>query len=1113
MAQIVNDPIAAPPLREPLLERRFELGRIDPELVAYGLLFLLSIFMHFLLLGQMAMAHDESIHAWMSWKFFTGRGGFNCAGGRSAATYCYDPVYHGPTLYFLTLASYFLFGDGNATARLPQTLAGIALVPGCYLLRPVFGKRPAFFGAVLATLSPSMLYFARYARHDALILLWTLLLVAGLFLWLQNGKTGSLALASASLALAWATHELVFILIFIVGTFLIFRLFWEWRPGLFVALAAGGLVLAVAVATAETLATPETQAYKALHLLLGPALLGGTGALMTLLLTRSWPSTPVLTDRLRTTWATRANADPDRPRTFAGNIPPALLWAAGTFLLVFGLLFSTFLAYPRGFLDGWYQGIKYWWGSQQTFARGQQPWYYYLMLLPIYELMALLFALGGIVMLGLGRRRAAAPRVPPSWDGQDGVEQNLGFARRDGDEDGDILEHRAGARIYPAAAGGWLHDIQGLFVSFLAYWSVLSFIAFSWAGEKMPWLLIHIALPVTLLAAWVLSELVDGLPWRTIWQRKGWSVPLLVIAALVLAGVAAYYLSGGGVTQAAFRDRLRALPALAMFGAALFALLTVGAQMGTHTLLRLAALTVAGVLLLYGIRAAVQVVYLHPDTPIEPLIYTQTAPDVPVIVDQIRQVAINQTRNDRTKDDPTGGLSMKVTIDNALAWPFQWYLRDFRDIKWCDVKQQKNCDFDAPIVLVHTPNLSDTLRERLTEEHVRTAEGVLNWWFPENGTPYDASKPGQTGTRAYKDLRNEGPWAVLSWPFRPSNWPVLAKFMLYREIPQKLDGRDLEVYMARDLLPGGGGAAAQPAIPSDPLVAQSTIGMGQLAGPRGVTTDASGKLYVADSLNHRVAIFDAAGTLLKTIGAKGSGDGQLNEPSGVAVDADGNLYIADTWNARIAKFGPDGRWIKAWGVGRDDFGDGRRATDNKGDPQANAANPLGFFGPRNVLVAGDRVYIADTGNKRIVVTDRNGAFVEQFGTFGQQLGQLNEPIGLAVDKQGRIYVGDTWNGRIQIFTRNASGGVMAAPQQVVKVSGWDKDTYNDPYLAVAPDGRMLVSLAGRNAIGVYNTAGALERRIKGDPKVLSIPKGLTIGPDGAAYVVDGGGKALRFRLP
>ncbi|HZG67146.1 MAG TPA: flippase activity-associated protein Agl23, partial [Herpetosiphonaceae bacterium] len=678
---MIIDEIAQPdvPVRRPLLDRRLDLGRLNLELVAYGLLFVVSIVIHLWQLGYMAMAHDESIHAWMSWKFFTGRGDFQCAGQRSHATYCYDPVYHGPTLYFLTAISYFLFGVGDATARLPQALSGIALIPACYLLRPLLGKRATLLAATLVTLSPSMLYFSRYARHDALILLWTLLMAAGLFRWIRNGSPSSLVLAAASLALAWATHELVFILIFIFGSFLLFRLFWEWRSWLFMVLLAAGLNAALLVAIGTAVTAADTQPHRILERLLGPAMLAGAGALMSLLLARSWPREALLTGRLRAMWATRSNADATRPRTVTGMLPPALWAALGTFLVVFGLLFSTFMAWPRGFLDGWYQGIAYWWFSQHDYARGGQPWYYYLMLLPIYELMALIFAIGATVALSLGRGRVVAEQS--TRDGR--ADSGDGYPVYSGDPatadvEQDERSHRSAVYALPVQEQLPRRDAPDLFVPFLAYWWVLSLIAFSWAGEKMPWLLIHTALPVTLLAAWALSKLIDGVPWRHAAERRGWAVPLLIGAALVLAGVAVYYLSGAGSTVSALQDRLRSLPALLLLGAAIFGLMTFAGSLGTRVVLRLAALTVAGLLLLYGVRAAVQVVYLHPDTPVEPLIYTQTAPDVPVIVGQIRRTAISQTRNERSEDDPTGGLSMKVVIDPELAWPFQWYLRDFR---------------------------------------------------------------------------------------------------------------------------------------------------------------------------------------------------------------------------------------------------------------------------------------------------------------------------------------------------------------------------------------------------------------------------------------------------
>jgi hypothetical protein len=93
------------------------------------------------------------------------------------------------------------------------------------------------------------------------------------------------------------------------------------------------------------------------------------------------------------------------------------------------------------------------------------------------------------------------------------------------------------------------------------------------------------------------------------------------------------------------------------------------------------------------------------------------------------------------------------------------------------------------------------------------------------------------------------------------------------------------------------------------------------------------------------------------------------------------------------------------------------------------------------------------------------------------------------------------------------GHIDTKPQQIVKIIGWEKNTYNDPYMTVSPDGRMLVSLAGRDAVGVYTAAGTLERRLKGDTNQLNVPKGLALAPDGAGYVVDGSGQVLRFRLP
>ena len=67
------------------------------------------------------------------------------------------------------------------------------------------------------------------------------------------------------------------------------------------------------------------------------------------------------------------------------------------------------------------------------------------------------------------------------------------------------------------------------------------------------------------------------------------------------------------------------------------------------------------------------------------------------------------------------------------------------------------------------------------------------------------------------------------------------------------------------------------------------------------------------------------------------------------------------------------------------------------------------------------MFVTDTGNKRILVFSADGAPITQFGSPGAGEGQLDEPVGLAVDEQGRVYVADAWNRRVQIFAPGPDG--------------------------------------------------------------------------------------------
>ncbi|MBK9715858.1 MAG: TIGR03663 family protein [Kouleothrix sp.] len=1196
-----------------LLERRLDLSWINLEVIAFGLLMMLSVLAHLWALDVKAMHHDESIHAWSSWRLYTAAGAFNCAGGRVAASYCYDPVYHGPALYHLTALSYFLFGDGEWQARLPMALAGILLTGSAWMLRPYFGARGTFTAAALLAFSPSLLYFTRFARHDALMLLWVFWIVLGFFRYLDSGRPRYLYLLAAGTALAMATHELYYILFFLFGAFVLVRLLDELLPRRSVVL---GLAVALALAlVGMALNPPITTNLRAggLALLLGMVV--GVGLLMV----RVWDPAPLVSQRLLALWR-------DERR---------VLWTALAILgAIFALEFSNFFTDPRGILDGLYQGLAYWLGSQHEYARGKQPWYYYLMLMPVYEPVALLGAIGGAaalfargyerllapiacvvaaliifaagllsslgLVLGLGlvglavylivsgwwrgpagwrrapRRTLAAPALAPLEGTPADAETNGAALDEDLAPDGErlaaetiALTEEPIAAEAPAAAEEARppRAYAALFPLFLAFWFIGALVAFSWAGEKMPWLVTHIALPGNLLVAWAIGRLLDSIEWRALPDRRAALIPFALTLTLVALGVALWRLSSASEGQAGQANLLQAIVPLLIAGLLIFGLLTIGQHIGARATLAICALTIFGILGAYTIRATWMVVYDHPDTPIELLIYVQSTPDVPLIVDDIRTLAINQTRNTRTAADPTGGHSMPVIMDigddtgeGSLAWPYQWYFRDFQRIEGrkadffrtatadsfevaVDSRQPDGDKEFAPVVMVYVPHMTEETRQALEENYVKRYDSKLNWYFPEgdlsgcdprvagykrfyynSSTIERAKEDPQCKQLDFASLQYEGVFAPLIWPFRTENWATVKNYLLYRQLPSplRIDGREMQVWVRKDLAASGGGQAEAPSSSVFKLVAQQVIGsaghdQGQLDQPRGVAVDRQGNVYVADLGNSRVEVFGADGKPLRTIGAFGGGDGQFNEPRDVAVDQQGNLYVADTWNARVQKFDPSGKFLKSWGTG-DDIGSGRRATMTSGDAAANAANPLGLFGPRAVAVDDQgRVYIADTGNKRIVVTDGEGNFLYQWGHGGNEPGAFNEPIGVAVDQQGSVYVADTWNGRVQVFVRGADGKVGPTPQSSWRVQGWQPNTYDDPYIAASADGRIYASVPGRNLMLQASPAGDVLLRWGGkgdDTASLTLPSGAAVGPDGAVYVVDrGNGRVLKFELP
>lgn len=190
-------------------------------------------------------------------------------------------------------------------------------------------------------------------------------------------------------------------------------------------------------------------------------------------------------------------------------------------------------------------------------------------------------------------------------------------------------------------------------------------------------------------------------------------------------------------------------------------------------------------------------------------------------------------------------------------------------------------------------------------------------------------------------------------------------------------------------------------------------GDGQFLCPIGVAFSlVSQEVFITDKWKHCIHVYDTEGHFIRQLGRKGKGFGHFSAPEGISTDRHGNIYVADTCNHRVQVLDSDGVFLRELGVvSSETLQDGRRYTKTE------------FYEPTGVAASldGSRVYVADSGNHRIKVFDGiTGERVLMFGTRGFNKGQFETPECVAVDPEGFILVGDSGNGRVQVFRPNGN---------------------------------------------------------------------------------------------
>ncbi len=247
----------------------------------------------------------------------------------------------------------------------------------------------------------------------------------------------------------------------------------------------------------------------------------------------------------------------------------------------------------------------------------------------------------------------------------------------------------------------------------------------------------------------------------------------------------------------------------------------------------------------------------------------------------------------------------------------------------------------------------------------------------------------------------------------------------------------------------------------------------------GVDLDSDGNLWVfhrcfAENCNQGrenvapVLKYDPSGRLLDSWG-----EGQFNWPHGFFIDADDNIWTSDARGVgdkgpQVMKFTPDGTLLMTLGTAGV-AGDGENTFD----------------GPADVAVApnGDVFVVDGHGNNRVVKFNKDGEFLMSWGEAGTGPGQFNEPHCLAFDSQGRLFVGDRVNERIQVFDQN---GRYLAEWPGIMASGMD--ITEDDVLYVA-DYQLRFGIVIANASD-FSEIGFIEN---------AMPEGVTVDRMGNVY--------------
>jgi uncharacterized protein (TIGR03663 family) len=906
-------------MTESVLDRKFA-GHLSIEKAIHFALLLIALALCLYRLGPRPYHHDESIHAFFSWKITQA----------GVGDYKYDPVYHGPVLYYSTALVLRLFGDNDYTGRLSAVFFGLGVLAFAWPLRRYLGRWGAIAFLALLAFSPGWIYFTRFVRHDIYLALCNL---GAVFLAFRYGDTRQpryLYAGAASLALAFCTKEDNYALTPIFLVSFAGMLVWE-------VLGAKDRAQAARQVWGET-----TELFRRIPL-------------------------PLLTS----------------------GIVFTIIWLVFYTSFFQNPAYANFASDPSLIIKPTRDALKYWLG-QHEIKRIGGPWWYYAPQVFFYDPLLILPLAITVVLpvfdLALAERRrnplgtglayvavvALVVFIGALWS----VKTWAPLA---------LLGCLACATL--ARGTEWVPD---RFARFAILWAFGALSFYAWAQEKVPWLLVPQLLPLALVAGRWFGRLIEGGRFRQV----GTLLPLAPFAALTLWGlVAANYLwdapwpeEPGAAENPPRRhaEMLAYVQSTYDINKVMARIEEVGQVLGTGTNTRLAV----------GGDATWPLSWYLRHYPVNWAATVRTIDTPVVIVDKKPEVnkAVEEAIGDTYEKVPFQIRGWWEPAWTQLDAPklVRWLLtrETWNGVGSSDAVMYVHRNL-APGMTFSPFAVNPPPPARGYPRGPDSLEAAAIWGGQGNGRgqfneprDLDVDANGNVYVVDSKNHRVQ--------KFGPSG-EVLAVWGGEGAGPGQFKdpcglavAPDGSVYVAdtwnhRIQRFDANGAFLGQRVEENPA----------LWGPRAVAVAADGTVFVADTGNKRILVYSGDLQLVRTFGSEGSKPGDLIEPVGLAVNDAGELVVADTGNHRLQFFQPDGTFLREWPVsGWEEFytepyidvaGPDVYATDSythrfvryRGGDLTGLWGKTGsgsgdFNRPIGIAVAApDTVWIADTLNHRI----------------------------------------------------------------------------------------------------------------------------------------------------